>query len=78
MRIVRASEISLYLYCHRAWWYRRKGYESENQGALNTGLELHHRHGQTVIASGCIRWLAYAILMAAFVSLAAYLALRWL
>jgi hypothetical protein len=78
MRIIRASEIGLYLYCQRAWWYRRQGFESENQAALNTGLELHHQHGQTVFVSGCLRWLAYTTLLAAFISLAVYLALRWL
>lgn len=74
MRIIRASEIGLYLYCNRAWWYRRKGHEPENQAELISGQELHHRHGQSVLASSCLQWLALAALLFAFVLLAAYLA----
>jgi CRISPR/Cas system-associated exonuclease Cas4 (RecB family) len=63
MKTVRASEISAYVYCARAWWYRQQGVESENQGDLAAGNEIHSRHGRTILASGCLRSAAYALLL---------------
>jgi CRISPR/Cas system-associated exonuclease Cas4 (RecB family) len=73
MRTVRASEISAYLYCRRAWWYGRQGYESENQAALGAGRSLHAAHGRQVLVSGLQRLMAYLLLIAALVLLTAYL-----
>jgi CRISPR/Cas system-associated exonuclease Cas4 (RecB family) len=71
--IVRASEIGSYLYCHRAWWYRKQGVKSENQAELATGTELHRRHGRKVLAAGLLRNLGMILLLAALSVLAAYL-----
>jgi len=71
--IVRASEIGSYLYCRRAWWYRKQGIESENQTELATGTELHRRHGRKVIAAGLLRTLGVLLLLAALILLVAYL-----
>jgi CRISPR/Cas system-associated exonuclease Cas4 (RecB family) len=70
--VIRASEIGNYLYCRRAWWYRKQGVESENQAELAGGIELHRRHGRQVIASGLTRTLAVILVLAALVLVAAY------
>ena len=72
MKTIRASEIGSYLYCQRAWWFQRQGYESENQKELTGGTELHYRHGRMVMVSGCLRMLAYGLLILALVILAIY------
>jgi hypothetical protein len=72
MRTIRASEIGTYLYCQRAWWYQRQGVQSENQAELAGGTELHERHGRSIIAAGCLRVLAYALLLASLVLLTIY------
>lgn len=72
MRTIRASEIGSYLYCQRAWWYQRQGIQAENQAELTSGTELHWKHGQSLIVTGCIRYLAYALILAALVLLTIY------
>ena len=69
--LIRASEIGSYLYCRRAWWYRKQGRESENQAELATGTELHRQHGRKVLAAGLLRTLGLLLLLAAFVLLVA-------
>lgn len=64
IRTIRASEISVYVFCARAWWYQQQGIESDNQAELAAGDELHSRHGRTILASGCLRAFAYLLLMA--------------
>ncbi len=73
MRTIRASEISAYLYCQRAWWYQQNGQVSENQAEMNAGSHLHAQHGRAAIRLGCQRILAYLLLVAALSLLAAYL-----
>ena len=72
MKTIRASEIGSYLYCRRAWWYRRSGHESINQAELAAGTELHRAHGRTVIAAGLMRSLAWIVLLTALVLFVAY------
>jgi hypothetical protein len=72
MRTVRASEIGTYIFCKRAWWYALRGYPSSNQTELAAGQELHKRHGQSVISTGCLRAAAYFLLLAALGLLTAY------
>ena len=67
MRKIRASDIGSYLFCQRAWWYRQQGIESENLVDLAGGQELHHQHGRTVLTSGILRLIAYALLLAALI-----------
>ena len=73
MKTLRASEIGAFLYCKRAWWYQRQGFQTENLADLAGGIQIHKRHEQAVIASGCIRTLAYALLLLAFALLTAYM-----
>ena len=72
MRPIRASEISSFLYCKRAWWYQRKGIVSTNVEELAEGTDLHHQHGRSVLASGLVRILAYGLLLIALVLFAVY------
>lgn len=72
MRTIRASEINAFLYCQRAWWYQRRGYQPSNQAELTSGSRMHYRHGRRVMVSGCLRLLAYAFLLGALLALAVY------
>ena len=72
MAVIRSSDIGNYLYCRRAWWYRKQGLESENQAELAAGTDLHHRHGRQVLASSLNRTLGLILLLAALVLLVAY------
>ena len=76
--VLRASEIGTYLYCRRAWWYRKEGVESENRAEMATGTELHRRHGRKVLASGLLRTLSLLLFLAALTLFVVYLALRFL
>ena len=76
MKPIRASEIGSYLYCARAWWYRRQGVESANQAEMASGTELHRAHGRTVIASGLTRTLALLLFLVALVLAVAYCTAR--
>ena len=76
MPVIRSSDIGNYLYCRRAWWYRKQGVESENKTELATGTELHQRHGRQVIASNLTRTVGFILLMIAIVILVAYCTAR--
>lgn len=76
--IIRASEIGSYLYCRRAWWYRKQGIESESQAELATGTELHRQHGRKVLAAGLLRTLGMLLLFAAVILLVVFLTLRFI
>lgn len=71
--VIRASEIGSYLYCRRAWWYRKQGVESENQAELASGTELHRRHGRKVVAAGLFQTFGLLLLLGALTLLVAYL-----
>ena len=73
MRTIRASDIGTYLYCRRAWWYRKQGVESDNQSELATGTALHRQHGRKVLAAGLTRTFGLLLLLLALVLLTAYL-----
>jgi CRISPR/Cas system-associated exonuclease Cas4 (RecB family) len=78
MRPIRSSEIGGYLYCRRAWWYRKSGVPSENQAELAAGTDLHRRHGRQVLASLLTRTVGWVLLLAAILTLVAYLAYQLL
>ena len=76
--LVRASELSQYAYCARAWWLGRvMGYRSANIEAMQAGTARHRAHGRTVESAYRLRRLALALLVVAAVALAAALAV-WL
>ena len=72
MPVIRSSDIGNYLYCRRAWWYRKQGVESENKVELAAGTELHQKHGRQVMASALSRTLGFILLMIAIVIVVAY------
>jgi hypothetical protein len=72
MRPIRASEISTFLYCKRAWWHQRKGISSSNIDELAEGTEFHYQHGRAILTSSIIRTLAYGLTLAAMVLLAIF------
>ncbi len=76
MSIIRASDIGNYLYCCRAWWYKKQGVESENKAELAAGTELHHKHGRKVLAASLTRTLGLLLLLVALTMLAAYCTAR--
>lgn len=76
MSVIRASDIGTYLYCRRAWWYRKQGIQSSNQAELATGTQLHARHGRQVLASSITRNIGLLLLMVALVLLVAYCTYR--
>jgi len=72
MRTIRASEIGTYLFCQRAWWYQLRGESSQNLAEMAAGSELHYRHGRAALGAGCLRAVAYALILLALVLLAVY------
>ena len=76
MPIIRSSDIGTYLYCNRAWWYKKQGVESANQAELASGTELHTKHGRQVLASSISRTIGLILLMVALVLLVAYCTAR--
>jgi len=72
MSVIRSSEIGNYLYCHRAWWYRKQGIESDNRAELAAGTQLHQKHGRQVLASTLTRTAGLILLLIALALLTAY------
>ena len=67
MRIIRASEVNSFLFCHRAWHYRLKGVEPANRQELLSGTEMHYRHGRMVVGSTLLKIIAFILAIAAVV-----------
>lgn len=78
MRPIRSSEIGSYLYCRRAWWYRKTGIPSENVTELAAGTELHRQHGRKVLIASFTRTVSLFLFLVAILLLVAYLAYQWL
>jgi len=78
MRVIRASEIGAYLYCHRAWWYHLQGIASENQQELSAGSGFHRSHGRRVLTATLLRAAGWILLLAALVVAAVTVTLQFL
>ena len=73
-RIVRASEIGEYVFCHRAWWLRAvQGYQSDNVREMEAGTHSHAQHGRAVSAAATLRVVAVIIFLLAVFALVASL-----
>ena len=65
MRMIRASEIGEYVFCHRAWWLHQvQGETSANTRELAEGTARHARHGRQVSLASTLRVLAVLLLLA--------------
>ncbi len=74
MRVIRASEVGEYLYCHRAWWLRHtRGHTSANVRELAEGTATHAGHGRRVAGAGALRAAAAVLVILALVLAAASL-----
>lgn len=63
-RIIRASELSQYAYCARAWWLGTiEGVQPANVQELEAGSLAHARHGRTVILAGRAQRAAIVLLL---------------
>lgn len=68
-RLIRASEVGEYVFCHRAWWLRViEGRVPAYHERLKVGTRRHRRHGAGMAVSR-------ALLVAGTVALIAGLAL---
>ena len=67
MRTIRASEIGTYLFCARAWWYRRNNTPSLNEGIMQEGTLHHEQHGARVGAAGLVQRAGAVQLLAALI-----------
>ncbi|MGB8645915.1 MAG: hypothetical protein WCF84_11810 [Anaerolineae bacterium] len=77
-RVIRASEIGEYVYCHRAWWLGRVvGIENANRAELEAGIARHQAHGRGVRRAFWLRRAALVLVLVAVV-LAALLLVLWL
>jgi CRISPR/Cas system-associated exonuclease Cas4 (RecB family) len=76
MPVIRSSDIGNYLYCRRAWWYKKQGFESENQAELAAGTEIHRQHGRKVIASNLTRSLGWILFFLALIVLVVYFTMQ--
>jgi len=71
--LIRASEITQWAYCQRAWWLAGQGYENRNTAALQAGTSAHERHGRTVAGSARTHVVALALLIVGLLLLVAAL-----
>ncbi len=68
MKVIRASEIGEYVFCHRAWWLRHvQGFESANVRELTEGAAAHVSHGRLVSAASGLRALAFLLFLMALI-----------
>jgi hypothetical protein len=66
MRVIRASEIGEYVFCHRAWWLHQvQGETSANTREMAEGTARHAWHGWQVSLAAGLRALAVLLLLAA-------------
>jgi hypothetical protein len=74
--IVRASELTQYAFCARAWWLGRvQGYRSSNLAAMQQGEAQHRAHGRSVEGYHRLRRLAAGLLLLAGLLIVAWLLL---
>lgn len=59
--LVRASDLSAWAYCNRAWWLANvKGIAHQEPERLAQGSAMHARHGRSVVRARRLQQLALA------------------
>ncbi|MBN1287547.1 MAG: hypothetical protein JXB47_19255 [Anaerolineae bacterium] len=61
--VIRASDISRYVYCRRAWWYDRQGISSINIEEIQQGVRQHRRHGVFVRVMAALAVIAVLLII---------------
>jgi CRISPR/Cas system-associated exonuclease Cas4 (RecB family) len=75
---VRASGMSEYTFCARAWWLRREGVEPTRGGERRAaGKDWHERHGRGVERARTLRLVATLCTFAALALGILLLVLEW-
>jgi hypothetical protein len=74
MRTIRASEISAFIFCQRAWWYRRQGIEPINRAEMSAGSQYHEEQGKIARSAIVLQAAAWVLLFAVVVLISLYLA----
>jgi len=69
MKTVRASDISSFIYCQLAWWYRMNGHESINTLEISAGNYQHQEHSRRVYQNKALQLLAYTLIIFALIIL---------
>ncbi len=65
-RTIRASEISTFIFCQRAWWYQRNNIETMNTPDLVNGVDFHKDHWIKTNSYHFLRKSACGLLLVAF------------
>ena len=68
-RTIRASEIGSFLYCQRAWWYRRQNAPTINTAELAGGEDFHRQHVSHTRNARIIQTIAWFLLALAFTAI---------
>jgi hypothetical protein len=77
--LVRASDIGLWTFCHRAWWLAQvQGAAHQNPQILHRGAEAHAEHGLQTLRARRMQQLGLWLLLGALVLLLATFAAYWL
>ena len=73
-RVLRASEIGEYVFCHRAWWLHRvQGLESANRAKMLSGVAQYAIHGQAIRRAERLQRVAFVFLALAILLVVACL-----
>jgi hypothetical protein len=74
--LVRASDIGLWAYCHRAWWLAKvKGAAHANPDRLDAGTASHLRHGTQVARADTLMRMGLVLIVLALLVAGALLIL---
>ena len=66
--LVRASALSAWAYCNRAWWLANvQGVAHQEPERLHYGTEAHAHHGRTLARAQRLRQSALLVLVVAFI-----------
>ena len=68
-RTIRASELSSFLYCQRAWWYRRENMPTINTAELAGGQDFHRQHVHQTRGARTLQVVAIGLFICAVVLL---------